>query len=149
MNSETRQHLFSLGEQAAHELERYVKIHDLKFDRTNFVDIYEAKMKKLEEIRSSFDSMLNALEILVKDLDENTVEYDYSFSLGNYICEITNVINTYERHLRLIKHHQINGNRIRGIFALAKNNRDYKKYQKDYLKHGVNLTALWGIMKNT
>ena len=149
MNTDMRQHLFSLGEQVAHELERYVKIHDLKFDRTNFVDIYDAKIKQLEAIRSSFDSMINALEILVKDLEENTVEYDFSYSLGNYICEITNTIDAYQHRLRLIKHHQINGNRIQGIFELAKNNRDYKKHQRDYLNHGVNLTALWGIMKNT
>jgi hypothetical protein len=149
MNSDTRQHLFNLGEQAARELERYVKIYDLKFDRTNFVDIYEAKMKRTDEILSSYDSMISALEIIAKDLEERTVEYDYSYSLGNYICEITKTINTYQHRLRIIKHHQINGNRFKGIWSLLKNNHEHDKHQKSYLNHGMNLTALWGIMKNT
>ena len=149
MSSEIRQHLFSLGGQATHELERYVKIYDLKFDRTNFIDIYEAKMKRMDEIHSSYDSMISALEILVRDLEDKSIEYDYSYSLGNYICEITNTINTYQHRLRIIKHHQINGNRIKGVFVLLKNSREHKKHQKGYLNHGVNLTALWRIMRNT
>jgi len=149
MNSDIKEKLFNLSEQSARELERYVKIYDLKFDRTNFVDIYEAKMKRTDEILSSYDSLISTLEILARDLEKKTIEYDYNYSLGNYICEIINTINTYQHRLRIIKHHQINGNKFNGILSLLKNNREHKKHQKAYLNHGANLTALWGIMKNT
>jgi two-component SAPR family response regulator len=149
MNAEIRKHLFSLSERAAHELERYIKIHDLKFDRTNFIDIYNAKMQRMEEIRSSYDDMISALQILVRDIEEKSIESDYSFFLGSYICEIMSTISLYQQRLRIIKFHQINGHRIKGFLSLLRNRRDHIKHQKAYLKYGVKLTALWGIMKNT
>lgn len=42
--------LSDLGHQAAHELERFIKIYDLKFDRTNFIDIYKAKIMRMDEV---------------------------------------------------------------------------------------------------
>ncbi|MGD9873387.1 MAG: hypothetical protein AB7T27_03865 [Kiritimatiellia bacterium] len=149
MNQDIRQHLINIGGRAAHELERYVKIYDLKFDKTNFVDIYNAKMTRLDEILAVYDSMISDMEILSQNIVANTTEYDYCYSLGNYICEISNTIKTYQQRLRLIKYHQINGNRIKGILELLKNNREHKIHERAYLHHGVKLTALYGMVNNT
>lgn len=88
--------------------------------------------------------MMLTLERLATDLDENTIEYDYSYALGNYICEISNVINTYRHRLEVIKHHQINGDRLRGFFRVLKNNREHKRHQNAYLRYGKDLAVLWG-----
>jgi hypothetical protein len=139
LNPAVRKSFSDLGHQAAQELERFIKIYDLKFDRTNFVDIYNAKMTRMDEVSASFDSMISTLEELVRDLDENTIEYDYSYALGNYICEISNTINTYRHRLEIIKHCQINGNRLRGIWRGLKNNREHKRHESAYLRYGKDL----------
>ncbi len=138
-----RQRLSDLGHQTAHELEWFIKIYDLKFDRTNFVDIYNAKIARMDEVQGSFDSMMTTMETLVVDLGEGTLEYDYSYALGNYLCEISNTINTYRHRLEIIKHHQINGNKLRGIFRGLKNNREHKRHESAYLRYGRELTVLW------
>jgi hypothetical protein len=140
---ETRRELLKLGEQSTHLLSGYVKIYDLKFDRTNFIEIYEAKLKRIELLNKEFNSLLEKLETLVKEIDQESVEYIFSYNLGNYICGIIGAMNSYDQRLRCLKHHQINRNFIKGTFVLLRLAREYKKAERNYLDYGQQLMMLW------
>lgn len=144
MNSaEIRHELLALAEQSALLLSGYVKIYDLKFDKTNFIEIYEAKLKRIAAIKNEFDSLMGSLEVLAAELEEGTMEYDFSYNLGNYICEITNTMNCYDQRLRCLKHYQINKRYIKGAFVLTRLSVEYKKAEREYLTYGKHLQTLW------
>jgi len=144
MNTQkVRNELLSLGKEAALLLEGYVKIYDLKFDRTNFIEIYEAKLKRIETINDEFDSLMRRLEELAKKLEENSIEYDFSYSLGNYICEIIGAMNSYDQRLRCLKQFQINKRYIKGAIVLTRLSVEYKRAERKYLNYGKQLQTLW------
>ncbi|MGE4490017.1 MAG: hypothetical protein AB7E95_10790 [Kiritimatiellales bacterium] len=145
---EIRSSLLNLAAKSAHLLSGYVKIYDLKFDRTNFIEIYEAKLKRIELLKKEFNALIEKLELLAKEIEQGTVEYEFSYNLGNYVCEITNAMSCYDQRLRCLKHYQINRNFIKGAFVLLRLAREYKKAERKYLGYGKRLMALWPDVRN-
>jgi hypothetical protein len=146
---EIRSSLLNLAEKSTHLLSGYVKIYDLKFDKTNFIEIYEAKLKRIELLNNDFSTLIKKLESLVKEIGQGTMEYDFSYNLGNYICEITNAMNCYDQRLRCLKHHQINRNFIKGTFVLLRLARKYKKTERKYIGYGKRLMALRPMLEKS
>lgn len=91
IEAEVRVALLQLGEKATHLLSGYIKIHDLKFDRTNFIEIYEAKLKRMESIKNEFDLLLKSLEKLADASVEHWPKIiTSSMSAAEFKSKITN-----------------------------------------------------------
>lgn len=145
--SRRRDTLLDLGQKAADGLTHFVNLQDSMPKRRseNFNPAgFRAQSQEGIRTKEYFESLVSELMEVSKIPATSDIEEDYTNTLGSYLSDLVECVSAYIELCFLFTEFD-RSNKLKMVLPMFRAHRRYRKTEKQYLKTGVNLSALWNI----